>query len=106
MKCVVSANTHAESIYAQHVGVFDNRQMAEAAVGQIGDELMKKGSIMMKHKLSRLNEKVWMGLAWLLPKQLVYWASIRLIAHATTGKFGNTVVPELSGIEALNRWNQ
>ena len=43
-------------------------------------------------------------IAFHLPKCLVYWATIRLIAYATTGKYGNTVVPELTAMDALKRW--
>lgn len=49
-------------------------------------------------------EKIWIWIAWKLPKDLVKWASIRLIASATTGKYGNTVVPELTAMDALKRW--
>lgn len=46
----------------------------------------------------------WQHLIWKLPKSLVYWCAIRLGAHATTGEFSNTVVPELSFMDALKRW--
>jgi hypothetical protein len=32
------------------------------------------------------------------------WAAVRVIANATTGEHGNQVVPELTAMEALNRW--
>jgi len=44
------------------------------------------------------------GLAQLLPKSVVMWAFIRVGAHATTGEYGSTVVPELSMMDALKRW--
>jgi len=50
--------------------------------------------------------KFWQWLAQRLPKRLVYSASIRLISHATTGKYGNTVVPQLTAVEALERWGK
>ena len=43
-------------------------------------------------------------LAWRLPRKLVYFATVRLIAHATTGPYSQQVVPELSAIDALRRW--
>jgi hypothetical protein len=43
-------------------------------------------------------------IAWRLPKRLVYWAAVRLVAHATQGVYGNTVVPDLTAMEALRRW--
>jgi len=50
-------------------------------------------------------EKIWMWLAWKLPRPLVMWAAIRLGSEATTGKYSRQVVPELTFLEALNRWN-
>ena len=42
--------------------------------------------------------------AWRLPRRLVYWCSIRLIAHATQGQYGNQIVPDLTAMDALDRW--
>jgi len=39
-----------------------------------------------------------------LPKSLVGWCAIRVIANATTGEYSNQVVPELTAMEALDRW--
>ena len=43
--------------------------------------------------------------AWRLPRRLVMWCYIRVGAHATTGQYENTVVPELSMMDALKRWD-
>jgi hypothetical protein len=51
-----------------------------------------------------MSDKFWQWVAARLPKRLVYFASIRLIAYATTGKYGTTIVPELSAMDALQRW--
>lgn len=53
----------------------------------------------------RWTERVSMKLAWLLPRRVVMWAYVRVGAHATTGRYGNTVVPELSMMDALKRWD-
>jgi hypothetical protein len=45
-------------------------------------------------------------LAWLLPRRVVRWAYIRVGAHATTGEYGSTVVPELGMMDALKRWDE
>lgn len=45
-----------------------------------------------------------MKIVWLLPKTVVKWCAIRLMANATQGKYSNQVVPELTAIEALKRW--
>jgi hypothetical protein len=46
----------------------------------------------------------WHRVAWRLPQRLVYWAAIRLIAHATSGKWRDTEAPVLAAMEALGRW--
>lgn len=51
-----------------------------------------------------MREKFWQWLAGKLPKPLVYFAAVRLIAHATMGKHGDTIVPEIAAIETLGRW--
>lgn len=55
---------------------------------------------------SQLPEKFWFWWAWRLPKKLVYFATIRLIAFATQGEYGNTVVSELPAMEAISRWER
>ncbi len=58
----------------------------------------------MTYQIEKLKEKMWTGLAWALPKQLVYWCSIRLMAHATVGDYGNTDPSTLNAMDALKRW--
>jgi hypothetical protein len=36
---------------------------------------------------------------------LAYWCTIRVGAHATTGKWSNQIVPELTVADALQRWH-
>lgn len=50
-------------------------------------------------------ERFWIWLAWSLPRRLVARAFCRVVAHATTGKYGSTVLPELTVTEALRRFN-
>ena len=49
-------------------------------------------------------DKFWHWMAFKLPHGLVKWATIRLIAHATQGRYSNQVVPELTAMDALKRW--
>lgn len=51
-------------------------------------------------------ERIWMFVAWKLPRSLTMWAAIRVIAHATTGVFGSQNVPELSAMDAIQRWEK
>ena len=52
----------------------------------------------------RIKEWLQFKIAWLLPKWLIYFASIRMIAHATQGKYGHTMVVDLTAMDALKRW--
>lgn len=45
-------------------------------------------------------------LAWKLPKPLVERCFYRVVAHATVGKYDNTIVPELTAMEAIKRWDK
>ena len=49
-------------------------------------------------------DKVWRAGAWRLPRQLVMWCYIRVGSAATSGEYGATIVPELSMMDALQRW--
>ena len=60
--------------------------------------------MMWRYEISRLQEKLWIWLAWHLPKTLVKWTSIRLMAHATTGEYGSQETPSVTCVEALQRW--
>jgi len=48
--------------------------------------------------------KLWYWLVERLPKRLIYFCFMRVMAHSTTGKYGNTIVPELSGMDAIKRY--
>lgn len=60
---------------------------------------------MLKYWWNVKKDKLQMWLAWHLPKWLVKLAAVRLIAHATTGQYGSTVVSELTAMDALKRWD-
>lgn len=59
----------------------------------------------MRYELKRIKENMYIKLAWLLPRKLTMWCAIRVITHATTGEYENTIVPELSAMDALKRWD-
>ena len=50
-------------------------------------------------------EKRVIQIAWALPRRLAYWAAIRVMAHATTGKYGTSVPDQTSIMDALKRWD-
>ncbi len=53
-----------------------------------------------------MKDKIIMWIAWKLPRKLVYFCAVRLNAHATLGKYRNQVVPELTAMDALKRWEE
>lgn len=57
-----------------------------------------------RNEIARIQEKVWIWLAWHLPKTLVKWAAVRLMAHATTGEYGSHHPDSVSIMDALERW--
>lgn len=50
--------------------------------------------------------KVCLWLARRLPHKLIYFCSVILVAHSASGKYGSTIVGELSAIDALNRYGE
>lgn len=60
----------------------------------------------MKYKLSKLRQKLLIKLAWKMPRKLAYWAAIRVISNATIGQYENQVVPDLTAMDALERWDK
>jgi len=59
---------------------------------------------MIKYEIRKRQEALLRKIVWRLPPKFVMWCYIRVVAYATTGKYGNTVVPELSAMDALKRW--
>ena len=46
----------------------------------------------------------WYWVVSLLPKKLWYFCFMKVMAYATTGKYGDTVVPDLTGMDAIKRF--
>lgn len=49
-------------------------------------------------------EKFWIKIAQWVPHQLAYWCAVRVVTNATTGPYSNQVVPDLTAMDALQRW--
>ena len=60
----------------------------------------------IKYHYRIIKEKFIMWVAWLLPRHFVRWCYIRVVAHATSGKYGSTIVTEISAMGALKRWGR
>lgn len=44
--------------------------------------------------------------AGIMPRWLVYYCAIRLIANACGRKFPTQIVPDLTAMDALKRWDE
>lgn len=51
-------------------------------------------------------DKFWRAIAWKLPRRLVYWAAIRVMSEASTGKYSATLVGDLPAMDAIRAWEQ
>ena len=51
-----------------------------------------------------LKDVIAMSVARHLPKRIIYWAALRVIANATTGKWSKQEAPSLTCVEAMARW--
>ncbi len=61
----------------------------------------KRGTTKQEHMA-----EFWMWLSSRLPDHLIYWCTMHLFAHATSGHYKNQEVPALTVIEALDRWEK
>lgn len=52
----------------------------------------------------KYRDKLIRAIVWRLPREVILWATVRLFAHGTTGKYGNTHPDSLTLFEALDRW--
>lgn len=55
--------------------------------------------------MSKREEKFYMWITWKLPKKLVYWCAVRLMAWATQGQWGNESPSDVNIMDALERWS-
>lgn len=54
--------------------------------------------------LFRIVDRTFRFIAWKLPKRLVAWCYFRVAAYATSGDYSSTIVPDLSMMDAIHRW--
>ncbi len=58
-----------------------------------------------RYYITKMSNKFWTLLVWRLPKPLIRWATVRAIVHATSGEYSNTVVPDVTAMDTLKRWD-
>lgn len=59
---------------------------------------------MIKYEINKKYDALLRTIAWHLPKRLVMWSTMRVIANATTGKYSDQEVPALTAMDAIKRW--
>lgn len=52
-----------------------------------------------------MNDKTAHWIARHLPKRLVMWCFIVVTSYATTGEYGRQIVPDLTAMDALERYS-
>tara|TARA_R110000782_G_scaffold70244_1_gene141131 strand:+ start:202 stop:411 length:210 start_codon:yes stop_codon:yes gene_type:complete len=57
-----------------------------------------------EYRIKRNQEKVVIWIAWHLPKSVAMWACYRVLAYSTTGKYETTIAPEITAMEAIDRY--
>lgn len=58
----------------------------------------------LKYQISRKAEHLEIRLAQKLPKRLKMRVYFDILAHSTTGKYGKTIVPDLTAMDAIDRY--
>lgn len=58
----------------------------------------------LRYRWNRWCEKMVMGFVWALPRRVVMWAFMRVMAHATQGPWGNEHPDDVTWGMALKRW--
>ena len=59
-----------------------------------------------RYQVNKRRERFVRWIVWHMPREFAMWSYVRVASHATTGKFENTIVPDLSMTEALKRWDE
>lgn len=54
--------------------------------------------------MKRRTENFWRLVSGWMPKRLVYFCAVRLGVHATVGEYRHQIVPELTFMDALGRY--
>jgi len=49
---------------------------------------------------------IWLTIAKMLPRKLIYWCAILVGVHATTGKYEKELVPNVHFMDVLERWEK
>ncbi len=62
-------------------------------------------SYTLRERIRRFFEDIPMKVAWMLPPSVVMWATLRAVAHATTGRYSASNVADLDAMDVVARWS-
>lgn len=65
-----------------------------------------KSKIEAKYEATKKTEAIQRKFVWALPHWAIKWALVRATLHATNGKWSNQVVPKITAVEVLKRWDE
>lgn len=54
--------------------------------------------------IGKYEEKFWYWLVKKLPKKLLYFSFMQVTVEATTGKYSDTIVPEITAMDVIKRY--
>lgn len=60
----------------------------------------------LRYEIKRRADRLLNRAVWRLPRGLVFRCAVRLMANATTGPYSDQIVPELTAMDALQRWDR
>ncbi len=58
----------------------------------------------MKHIGKKELDFLYWFVKWVVPNKVKYFCFMHIMAHSTTGKYSSTIVPELTGMDAIKRY--
>lgn len=58
----------------------------------------------IKYEMEKVTERMFMWVAWMMPRKIAYWCAVRVMVHATQGEWSDQEVPALLAIDTLQRW--
>lgn len=54
----------------------------------------------------KFREKLIIKFVWALPHEIIRWALVRVVAHATSGKWGMTDPSSITAFTVMDRWEK
>lgn len=66
---------------------------------------IKSRSVLLRTKKRKFIEKIYINIAWIIPRPIVYWCAVRLGIHAA-GNLYEKHPDDIGVMEALKEWHR